>query len=81
MFRNRDLNQRKFFFFCRRQTLIKKLFFSDSNDLSLAFANRSACYQKMRGYDLAVRDIELALSSGYPEDKAFKLYERKGKAL
>ena len=27
---------------------------------------------------MALRDIELALTSGYPEDKAFKLEERKG---
>ena len=29
-------------------------------------------------YKLALRDIELSLTSGYPEDKAFKLEERKG---
>lgn len=32
----------------------------------------------MGGPRLALRDIELALSSGYPEDKAFKLVERRG---
>ena len=51
---------------------------SDSKDLSLALANRSACYQKMGAPRLALRDIDMALASGYPEDKVFKLYERKG---
>ena len=38
----------------------------------------SHSYQKMGGNKLALRDIDLALSYGYPEDKAFKLFERKG---
>ncbi len=49
--------------------------------MALAFANRSACYQKMGRFQVALRDIELALSSGYPEDKAFKLLERKAECL
>ena len=32
----------------------------------------------MGAHKLALRDVDLALSSGYPEDKAFKLYERAG---
>lgn len=32
----------------------------------------------MGGYELALRDIKLSLESGYPQEKAFKLYERKG---
>ena len=39
-----------------------------SNDMALALANRSACYQKMGGHNLAMRDIELALSSGEVTD-------------
>ena len=31
----------------------------------------------MGGHNLALRDIDLALASGYPVDKAFKLLERK----
>ena len=52
--------------------------YKECNDLALAYANRSACYQKLGCYQMALRDIELALTSGYPEDKAFKLEERKG---
>ena len=55
---------------------------SDSLDLALAYANRSACFQKIggrEGLNLSLRDIQLALeTSKYPEDKAFKLYERQG---
>ena len=55
---------------------------SDSLDLALAFANRSACFQKLGGREglhLSLRDIQLALAtSKYPDDKAFKLYERQG---
>ena len=54
---------------------------STSPDLGLAYANRSACFQKLggqEGYNLALRDIKLALDSKYPQDKVFKLYERQG---
>ena len=32
-------------------------------------------------FQLAINDIDLALTSGYPIDKVFKLYERKGECL
>ena len=32
-------------------------------------------------FQLAVDDVDLSLASGYPADKAFKLYERKGECL
>ena len=35
----------------------------------------------MRFFDTALSDIDLALSSGYPESKVFKLYERRAECL
>ena len=35
----------------------------------------------MRFFDTAVADIDLAVASGYPESKAFKLHERKAECL
>ncbi len=37
-----------------------------SEDFSLALANRSACFQKMKATKLALADISLALEAGYP---------------
>ena len=55
---------------------------SDLPNLVFALDNRSACFQKLGGHEglhLSLRDIQLALAtSKYPEDKAFKLYERQG---
>ena len=44
-------------------------------------AQRSAALQKMRFFDTAVSDIDLAVTSGYPESKVFKLHERKAECL
>jgi tetratricopeptide (TPR) repeat protein len=49
-----------------------------SNDLALAYANRSTAFQQLHCPRLSLRDADLALAAGYPEEKAFKLYERKG---
>ena len=35
----------------------------------------------MRFFDTALSDIDLALSSGYPESKVFKLHERRAECL
>ena len=35
----------------------------------------------MRFFDTAVSDIDLAVTSGYPESKVFKLHERKAECL
>ena len=35
----------------------------------------------MRFFDTAVADIDLAVTSGYPESKVFKLHERKAECL
>jgi tetratricopeptide (TPR) repeat protein len=48
---------------------------------ALALANRSACLQRLCSFKLAISDIDLALESGYPEGKAFKLLERRAECL
>ena len=35
----------------------------------------------MRFFDTALADIDLAVASGYPESKVFKLHERKAECL
>ena len=50
-----------------------------SNVLALAFANRSAGVFRMSDYKACLADIELALKYGYPESKAYKLFDRRTK--
>lgn len=49
----------------------------DSENISLAYANRSACFLKMRRYDKCLGDIELAKTTGYPNALMKKLDQRK----
>ncbi|KAF4530783.1 hypothetical protein B566_EDAN017972 [Ephemera danica] len=49
---------------------------SDSVELSLAYANRSAVLRAMGKCRECLVDIERALSRGYPKDKSFKLLLR-----
>ena len=50
-------------------------------ELSLALANRSAALQKLKMFSKGVADVDRALEAGYPQDKQFKLFERKGLML
>ena len=50
-----------------------------SKDFSICLANRSAVLFSLKWYKQALDDIELALLSGYPDELAYKLYERQGK--
>eukprot|EP00095_Tigriopus_kingsejongensis_P011484 maker-scaffold626_size122949-snap-gene-0.33 protein:Tk11484 transcript:maker-scaffold626_size122949-snap-gene-0.33-mRNA-1 annotation:"set and mynd domain-containing protein 4-like" len=52
-----------------------------SGNFPLALANRSAAFQQLSAFDMAIQDIDMALKSGYPVQKSFKLYERKGECL
>ncbi len=54
---------------------------SSSEEFALALANRSAALQKLRAHDLAAADIDLAMKSGYPKIKVFKLLQRKAECL
>ena len=56
--------------------------FADADEeTALVFGNRSAVWADKREWGLAVRDIDLALASGYPPDLRYKLLERKAHCL
>ncbi|XP_055302503.1 uncharacterized protein LOC129568532 [Sitodiplosis mosellana] len=48
-----------------------------SKNISLAYANRAACFLKMKRLDECLRDIELAKEAGYPAELMPKLDQRK----
>jgi len=47
--------------------------------LAWAAANRSAAFYQQQQYRQAIEDIEVAVSSGYPQNSIYKLYIRKCK--
>ena len=48
----------------------------EKTTLAMALANRSAALVHLKHYELAIRDIHLALQSNYPEGQRYKLYDR-----
>lgn len=48
-----------------------------SEHISLAYANRAACFLSLKMYENCLKDIELATEAGYPEHLMPKLEERK----
>lgn len=50
-----------------------------SNDIPLAYGNRSAVYFEMGKYALAIENIKLAKENGFPADKMAKLNDREEK--
>lgn len=46
-------------------------------NISLAYANRSACFFDMKMYDKCLIDIQLAIKSGYPQNLMEKLEKRR----
>ncbi|XP_055296754.1 SET and MYND domain-containing protein 4-like [Sitodiplosis mosellana] len=52
-----------------------------SKNISLAYANRSACFLKMKLYNECLVDIELAKKAGYPADLMPNLDQRKEECL
>lgn len=52
-----------------------------SENVALAYSNRSACFLKMEMYTEALNDIELATKANAPEHLLSKLEERKREAL
>lgn len=53
----------------------------ESENMSLAFANRSACFLHMQKYDECLADIELAKTANYPHRLMPKLDEREANCL
>ncbi|XP_050521268.1 SET and MYND domain-containing protein 4-like [Daktulosphaira vitifoliae] len=49
--------------------------------LSILYANRSACLYHLKFYDLAIADIQRAFEHEYPNELRYKVYERKAKCL
>lgn len=47
-----------------------------SQNVGMAFANRSSCFYQMEKYEQCLVDIELAKKSNYPRNLMFKLDER-----
>lgn len=54
---------------------------SDSEELALAYGNRSAVLFELAKFDLCEQDILLSLENNYPEKLQFKLLERLGKCF
>lgn len=54
---------------------------TDSEELALAFANRSAVSFSLGRFEDSIIDIDRALLKNYPEHLKYKLHERKGKCL
>lgn len=54
---------------------------SPSENVSLAYANRSACFFELKMYDKCLVDIELAKEAKYPERIMYKLDKRQNKCL
>lgn len=52
-----------------------------SENVSLAYANRSACFLHMKAYKKCLVDIELAKKSGYPKRLMAKLDQRAAECL
>ncbi|XP_075227028.1 protein-lysine N-methyltransferase SMYD4-like [Lycorma delicatula] len=52
-----------------------------SEELALAYANRSAVSFSLNQFEDSIVDIDRALSKNYPDHLKYKLYERKGKCL
>lgn len=54
---------------------------NDSENISLAYANRSVCFFQMKKYEQCLADIELAKKANYPKRLAHKLVEREAACL
>lgn len=53
----------------------------DTEELALAFANRSAALVHLSDHGRALIDIDQALENGYPSDLRYKLLERRARIL
>lgn len=54
---------------------------NSSEELALAYANRSSVLFRMQKFDDSINDIDRALSMKYPDKLKTKIYERKGLCL
>ncbi|XP_072021683.1 SET and MYND domain-containing protein 4-like [Amphiura filiformis] len=66
---------------CYTESVLMASRTSSMEDLSLAYANRSAAMFYLNEFKICLQDIELALDHGYPNEMLYKLYQRKGLCL
>ena len=59
----------------------KGLIYAEKVDIALLHGNRSAALFSTGNYEHCIDDIKCALAHGFPDDKVWKLYLRKGEAL
>jgi tetratricopeptide (TPR) repeat protein len=52
-----------------------------ANELSFAYANRSAALYHLKKFTAAIRDVDNALERGYPSKMLYKIHERKARCL
>lgn len=52
-----------------------------TENVGLAYGNRSICFLKLEMFDKCVADIEMALLANYPKEKRSKLEERRAHCL
>lgn len=52
-----------------------------TENVALAYANRSHCFLKLEMFDKCVADIDMALLANYPKDKRPKLEKRRAYCL
>lgn len=62
-----------------RKSLVCSVY--DSEDYAFGFANRSAALYQLEEYEACIVDVHHALASKYPDELAYKLYEREVKCL
>lgn len=62
-------------------SILNAPFESHGNELSLAFGNRSAVLFHLRQDSQCLKNIQQALSCGYPNELRYKLFDRQGKCL
>lgn len=70
-------------FICAIEKYNRSLCFAEngSQHIGLAYANRSACFFKLKMYDECLIDIDLAKNANYPENLMPKLEMRKDECL
>ncbi|VVC29601.1 Tetratricopeptide repeat,Tetratricopeptide repeat-containing domain,Tetratricopeptide-like helical [Cinara cedri] len=49
--------------------------------LSIIYANRSACLYRLEDYDRSISDIQRALDNGYPKNLRYKVYDRRARCF
>ncbi|XP_011502335.1 PREDICTED: SET and MYND domain-containing protein 4-like [Ceratosolen solmsi marchali] len=73
---NKEFQNKKYFLSIKYYTLSLQYAPSESEDLPLALANRSAALFYIEKYEACIKDIKLALQYNYPKNILYKLHLR-----